>query len=209
MGADCTTGSTAFQPAEFSQTVVNREFIKAKACATIHQMLKRRPWQEELAIVDRTMKAISGVTDPEELVDVYWQGIGELVPIAAYVALSRGNVEPPFYLVTRSSRFTEHLNPWTQRDRLPRLSGGLLGEIVYANKPMFVEDLPSRLKPDDPGWFYLEGFQSLLALPQYDGGEGLNVTAMLWPKGVEIDHSILPMMHWHAGLFGRGTTNLV
>jgi len=36
---------------------------------------KRLPWQEELTIVDRTMKAISGVTDPEELVDVYWNGI--------------------------------------------------------------------------------------------------------------------------------------
>jgi hypothetical protein len=34
-------------------------------------MIKRRPWQEELAIVDRTMKAISGITDPEELVSVY------------------------------------------------------------------------------------------------------------------------------------------
>src|SRR3954447_2533355 len=37
------------------------------------------PWQEELAIVDRTMKAISGIIDPQELVDVYWQGIGELI----------------------------------------------------------------------------------------------------------------------------------
>ena len=30
--------------------------------------LQDRPWQEELEIVDRTMKAISGITDPEELV---------------------------------------------------------------------------------------------------------------------------------------------
>ena len=49
-------------------------------------MANRRPWQEELAIIDRTMKAISGVTDPEELVDVYWKGIGELLPIDDYVA---------------------------------------------------------------------------------------------------------------------------
>ena len=42
---------------------------------------RRRPWQEELAIIDRTMKAISGIADPEELVSVYWQGIGELIAI--------------------------------------------------------------------------------------------------------------------------------
>src|ERR1051325_6014647 len=106
-------------------------------------MLKRRPWQEELAIVDRTMKAISGVTDPEKLVEAYWGGIGQLLPAFEYTALSRRNVEPPFYLITRSSRFTVHPNPWTQRDQLPKLSGGLLGELIYANKPVIINDLPA------------------------------------------------------------------
>ena len=171
--------------------------------------IRRRPWREELEIIDRTMKAISGVTDPEELVEVYWRGIGELQPINDYLALSRRDVEPPWFLVTRSSRFTEDLNPWTQRDRLPKLSGGLAGEIAYANKPLVIDDLPTRLKRDDPAWFYLEGFQSAVALPQYDGCEGLNVTVMLLPPGVELDPQTVPMLHWQAGLFGRGTQNLV
>jgi sigma-B regulation protein RsbU (phosphoserine phosphatase) len=172
-------------------------------------MFKRLPWQEELTIVDRTMKAISGVVDPEELVAVYWDGIGELLPIPAYVSTSRRNVEAPFYLITRSSRFTEHFNPWTQRDRLPRMSGGLLGELAYANRPVIIQDLPARLTADDPGHFYLEGFQSLIALPQYDDGEGLNVTIMLMPPGLEPDPTMIPMLHWQSGLFGRGTQNLV
>ncbi|MEX2139815.1 MAG: PP2C family protein-serine/threonine phosphatase [Pirellulales bacterium] len=170
---------------------------------------QRRPWQEELAIIDRTMKAISGVTDPEELVEVYWTGIGELIAINDFVALSRRHVDPPFYLITRSSRFTEHFNPWTERDRLPRMSGGLLGEIAYGNRPVIIDDLPSHLSADDPARFYLDGFQSLIALPQYDGGEALNVTVFLLPPGEEINHSMIPMMHWQAGLFGRGTQNLV
>ncbi|HKQ47733.1 MAG TPA: PP2C family protein-serine/threonine phosphatase [Phycisphaerae bacterium] len=171
---------------------------------------KRLPWQDELAIIDRTMKAISGVTDPETLVNIYWDGIGDLLPSGDdYMAVSRRGVEPPYFLVTRSSRFTEHFNPWTQRDRLPKLSGGLVGEIAYANKPVIIDDLPSRLKRDDPAWFYLEGFQSLVALPQYDGGEALNVSINLAPAGAEIDRSFIPMMHWQAGLFGRGTQNLV
>jgi len=169
----------------------------------------RLPWREELEIIDRTMKAISGVTEPEELVRVYWSGIGSLVPVDDYLALSRRDVEPPEFLITRSSRFTEDLNPWLQRDRLPRLSGGLLGEIAYANRPVIIDDVPARLAADDPARPYLEGFQSLVALPQYDEGQGLNVTVMLLPPGVEIDHSMIPMLHWQAGLFGRGTTNLV
>jgi sigma-B regulation protein RsbU (phosphoserine phosphatase) len=173
-------------------------------------MLKgRRPWQEELAIIDRTMKAISGVIDPEELVSIYFEGIAELLPIDDYVSISRRNVEPPSYLITRSSRFTEHPNPWTQRDQLPRFTGGLLGEIVYANKPIIIEDLPQRLSADDPAHFYLEGFHSLVALPQYDEGESLNVTVMLFPPGVDFDPSAIPILHWQSGLFGRGTQNLV
>ncbi len=70
-------------------------------------------------------------------------------------------------------------------------------------------DLRWGLKRDDPGWFYLQGFGALFALPQYDEGKGLNVTVMLVEQGVELDHSYIPMLHWQAGLFGRGTTNLV
>ena len=172
-------------------------------------MISRRPWQEQLEIIDRVMRSISGVSDPEELVGVYWTGVQDLVPIYDYLAISRRDVPPPFYLITRSTRFTEHFNPWTQRDRLPRLSGGLLGEIAFAGKPMVIEDLPARLKEDDPARFYLEGFGSLVALPQYDGGEALNVTMSLLPPGVEVDYEMIPMMHWQSGLFGRGTQNLV
>ncbi|HEX8913981.1 MAG TPA: SpoIIE family protein phosphatase, partial [Humisphaera sp.] len=169
----------------------------------------RLPWQQELAIIDRAMRAISGISDPEEMVGVYWEHIGQLVKIEDYVAVSRRGVAPPEYLVTRSSRFTEDLNPWTQRGRLPRLSGGVLGEIAYADAPTFIDDLPARLAPDDPGRFYLEGFQSLVALPQYDGGDGLNVTAFMMKPGDSIDPAFIPMLHWQSGLFGRGTQNLV
>jgi len=169
----------------------------------------RRPWREQLEVIDRVMRDISSITDPEIMVDVYWKGVGDLVPGEDYIALSRRGIEPPDFLITRSSRFEEHFNPWTQRDRLPRLRGGLLGEIAYAEKPVVIDDLPSRLREDDPGYFYLRGFGSLVALPQYDGGEGLNVSATLFPPGQSIDHEMIPMLHWQAGLFGRGTQNLV
>ena len=71
---------------------------------------QRRPWREELEIIDRTMKAISGITDPNLFVDEYWNGIGDLVSVDNYVAVSRRNVEAPYYLITRSSRFEEHFN---------------------------------------------------------------------------------------------------
>jgi sigma-B regulation protein RsbU (phosphoserine phosphatase) len=170
---------------------------------------RQRSWQDELAIIDRVMKSVSDITDPEEMVSVYWQGIAELLPIEHFLALSRRQVKPPDYIITRSSRFAEELNPWTQRDRLPRLRGGLLGEIAYADRPLLIEDLPDRLAADDPGRFYLDGFGSLVALPQYEGGRGVNIGIILFAPGVELDPRIIPMMHWQASLFGRGTQSLV
>lgn len=170
---------------------------------------RRRPWREELEIIDKTMKSVSGITDPNQMVEVYWDGVGELWPMDNYLSLSRRGVEPPKYLITRSSRFTEHFNPWTQRERLPLLSGGILGEVAYADKPLVMADLDKRLAKDDPAWFYLEGFHTLIALPQYEDGKGLNVGISLLAPGEEFDEAMLPMMHWQAGLFGRGTQNLV
>jgi sigma-B regulation protein RsbU (phosphoserine phosphatase) len=172
-------------------------------------MLGRRPWRDELAIIDRTMKAISSVTDPEKLVETYWRGIGELLPFKHFVSVSRRGETPPNYLVTRSSRFKVEYNPWTERSRLPRLQGGILGEVAFAEAPVIIEDLPSRLRPDDPGHFYLEGFKTLAAMPQYDDGVGLNVTMLLLEPDEEIDLAVLPLLHWQTGLFGRGTQNLV
>jgi sigma-B regulation protein RsbU (phosphoserine phosphatase) len=190
--------------------MVDPRFHDSVPCLRLSTMIiKRRNWEEELGIIDHTMKAISGITDPNQLVQTYWQGIGQLIEVDDYIAISRRGLQPPEFLITRSSRFTENFNPWTQRDRLPRFSGGLLAEIAYANRPVIMDDLPARLAPDEPARYYLEGFESLLALPQYDQGEALNVTVSLFPKGVELDHAMIPMLHWQSGLFGRGTQNLV
>jgi hypothetical protein len=63
--------------------------------------ISRRPWHEELDIIDRTMKAISSISDPDQLVSAYWDGIGDLLPIYDYMAVSRRGAEPPYYFVTR------------------------------------------------------------------------------------------------------------
>jgi len=169
----------------------------------------RLSWQQELKIIDAAMRGVSDVTDPNLMVRAYWDSIRELLPDADYLALSRRGVEPPDFLITRSARFTEHFNPWTQRDRLPRLAGGLLGEIAYADAPVVIEDLPGRLREDDPGYFYLRGYQALVALPQYENGKGLNIGMTLYDSAEEFDPAIVPMMHWQASLFGRGTQSLV
>jgi hypothetical protein len=45
----------------------------------------------------------------------------------------------------------------------------------------------------------LQGFGTLIALPQLHNGAGINVTGMLLPPGVELDKAIIPIMHWQSG----------
>jgi sigma-B regulation protein RsbU (phosphoserine phosphatase) len=74
------------------------------------------------------------------------------VPGNDYIALSRRSVSPPGYVITRSSRFMEHYNPFKHRDRLPKLEGGILGEIAHANGPVMIDNLPKRLQGASSGW---------------------------------------------------------
>ncbi len=168
----------------------------------------RLPWREELAIVDRTMRAISGVTDPEELVSVYWENISDLVDVELRRRLpaGRGVAVLPRHAVVAVHRGHQ---PLDAARPAPQARGGVLGEVAYANRPIFIDDLPGGWRPTTRR-FFLEGFASMIAMPQYDGGEGLNVTALLFPPGDDgLDPAMIPMLHWQSGLFGRGTQNLV
>src|SRR5678815_1248605 len=73
--------------------------ITTSCCYYLTMSFGRRPWSEELAIIDRTMKAISDVTDPEKFVNAYYDNIGSLIPGNDYVSISRRNVPPPYYLI--------------------------------------------------------------------------------------------------------------
>ena len=57
------------------------------------------------------------------------------------MAVSRRDLEPPQYRITRSSLWKEEINPWKERDRLPLLEGGLLGELVYGDEPRVIDEI--------------------------------------------------------------------
>jgi hypothetical protein len=92
-------------------------------------------WRQQFDFIDSVMKSVSGISDPQEMVNLYGDAIDQLFPVDDWMAVSRRGLEFPAYRITRSSRYDRDFNPWKQRDELPILRGGLLGEIAYANKP--------------------------------------------------------------------------
>src|SRR5271166_1510736 len=83
-------------------------------------------WQERLAIIEKAMREMSLQDDPQAMVKSYSARIRKMMPAGGWMSLSQRGLERPRFRITRSSTWTEAINPWKEKDRLPILDGGLL-----------------------------------------------------------------------------------
>ncbi|MEZ6086309.1 MAG: hypothetical protein R3E58_20695 [Phycisphaerae bacterium] len=93
------------------------------------------------------------------------------------IALSRRGMDRPKLRITRDSNWEDEVNPWQQKDRLPIIEGGVLSELIYADKPQIFNDF--RVDSDDPAYRYLSDARSAAALPNYDNGVALNMVLLM------------------------------
>src|SRR5262245_56561879 len=92
-------------------------------------------WQERLAYIVASMREMSLQDDPQSMVRSYGRKIRKLMPAGRWLSLSRRDLRAPRYRITRSSTWTEEIDPWKARDQLPLLEGGLLAELIYGEVP--------------------------------------------------------------------------
>ena len=161
----------------------------------------------KLAWVTDMMRDLSTKATPQELVGLYSERMRQLQRADAFVTLSRRDLNPPTYRITRSTRWDEELDPWTQADRLPTMEGGLLGELLYAGEAVAIGEL--SVGADDPAAEYFEGMRSLMAIPLFDAGEGMNMVVQMKADPDAYPPADLPGQVWMSNLFGRATHNLV
>lgn len=164
-------------------------------------------WQERLALIVETMREMSRQTDPQGMVRAYAKNIRQLLPIDRSISLSRRGLLPPKYCITRSTTWKDDINPWKEKDRLPVLEGGLLGQLIYGDEPHIADHL--EVAADDPGAEYLAGQRSLMAIPMYDQGVALNMVILMRQEPAAFPHEEFPEWVWLSGLFGRAAHNLV
>jgi sigma-B regulation protein RsbU (phosphoserine phosphatase) len=164
-------------------------------------------WQQRLDVIVEMMRDMSRHTDPQEMVRSFGVRVRQLIPTDGRMSLSRRGLSAPWFRITRSHRWRETVNPWKEKDRLPLLKGGLLAKLLYSDQPHFIEDL--EVLPGDPAAEYLDGFHSLLAIPMFEKGEGLNMVILLGEKRSAFSREQFPELVWMTSLFGRATSNLV
>lgn len=164
-------------------------------------------WQQRLAFIVDTMRDMSRQTDPQAMVRAYATRMRQVMPTDRTVSLSRRDLPSPKYRITRSSLWREEINPWHDKDRLPILEGGLLGELIYGDEPRIIDNI--RIAPDDPAAEYFAGMGSLIAVPNYDQGLALNMVVLMRKEPAAFQREQFPMWVWMSNLFGRATHNLV
>ena len=164
-------------------------------------------WQARLAQIVDLMRTMSQQTDPQEMVRTYAEKVRGLIHNDRRISLSRRGLASPMYRITRSTTWSEEINPWREKDRLPLLEGGLLADLIYGDEPVVIDDLD--VSPSDPAAEYLAGQRSLTAIPMYDQGVSLNMVVVMRKEPAAFIRDELPQMVWITNLFGRATSNLV
>jgi sigma-B regulation protein RsbU (phosphoserine phosphatase) len=164
-------------------------------------------WRQRLATIVDMMREMSLQTDPQVMFKAYSARIRQMLPIDRSVSLSRRELKPPKYRITRSSLWKEEINPWKHKDSLPMFEGGLLGELIYGDDPRIIDDF--QVADDDPAAEYLAGQRSLIATPLYDHGVAMNMVVLMRKEPAGFNRDQFPEWVWLSNLFGRATHNLV
>ncbi len=168
------------------------------------------PVEVQLQYMHQMMRDVSRQSEPQMLVRIYSDWIDRIHPSDGYIALSRRDLLSPWYRITRSQLWEDQgreVNPWKQRDELPLLDRGFLGQLIYGEVARTVDDLD--ISTTDPAYEHLAGYRSLQAIPQFENGVCVNMVVRLSRQARAFDPRVLPMMVWSSNLFSRATKNLV
>jgi phosphoserine phosphatase RsbU/P len=157
--------------------------------------------------INDLVKEMSFQDDPDRLVRVFNQQSDLLLRRDGIVTVTCRDLSEPLYRITRSWRWPDTVNPWTEAHRLPVLDRGWLGELLYGGKVL----LDNRLvvPPDDPAREHLEGMGSMICAPGYDHGRPLYSVLMLRREPDSFTAEDLETLLLHANLLGRAATNLL
>lgn len=177
------------------------------APATLTGAERTKEQQDRLALVVDTVREISLQTDPQTMVSLFRKRATKIFGSDGSVSLSRRGLAPPLYRITRSAKWSEEINPWSQPERLPILKGGILGELLYRGEPLVLNEL--SVPADDPAHDHLCDTKSLVSLPLYDNGVSVNMVVRLSSQPRKFDGLDLANALLEANLFGRATSSLL
>ena len=162
--------------------------------------------RSRLERLDELVKELSFQDDPDRLVRVFNRRHDLLLRYDGLVTVGRRDLEPPWYRITRSWRWHDHVNPWAEPDRLPVFDSGLLSQLLYAGKPVVVDRLD--VAEVDPALEHFKGMRTLACAPAYNHGRVEYMVVALRRDEEPFRPDELEALLLHANLLGHAATNL-
>lgn len=159
--------------------------------------------REYLALV----REMSLARDPHQLLQSYRARSRFVVQADQFFSLSRRDLPPGKVRITRSTRWSEAVDPWKEKEKLPLIEGGMIWELMRAGQPVKIDRL--EVDADDPIAPYVEGMQSALAVPIFYEGEPLYMVVLLRAEAEAFTLDELATVLLTSNLIGRATSHLV
>jgi phosphoserine phosphatase RsbU/P len=156
--------------------------------------------------MDALVRELSAQDDPDQLIRVFSRHADLLMPRDGVIVVSRRDLEPFQYRVTRSWRWREENSMSAEVARLPIVEGGLLGRLLYAGKPAIIGRL--EVPADDSARQHLDGMGSLACAPSYDHGKPLSMVTLLRRQPDAFSADDLETLLFNANLLGWTVSNL-
>jgi sigma-B regulation protein RsbU (phosphoserine phosphatase) len=151
--------------------------------------------------LDELVRELSFQDDPDRLVRAFGRQADLFHDVDAMVTANNRGLEPPAYRISRSWRWREIIDPYTEAHRLPVFDHGLLGELLYSGKAQLLDQF--RVADDDPAREHFEGMRSLACAPGYLHGRPTGLTVLLHRQPGRFNEKDLETLLLNANLLGR------
>ena len=169
--------------------------------------ISSRNWRAKLAISVDVMRELSRTSDPDEMFRVFSHRMNQVYPTNRQITITRRGLNEPEFRILRSNIWKERIDPYREPHRLPLLTGGLLSELLYADEPRVIDHL--HVADDDPAEEYLEGQQSLLAIPLFEAGDTMTMLILMREEPAAFPREQIPELVWMSNLFARAMQSQV
>lgn len=123
------------------------------------------------------VRQLSVEKTPADLLRTYRSRAQFIVPFDRVISLSRRGLTGCKLRITRSSTWTEDINPWREPERLPIIESGLLCQLMQGARPVKMDQI--EIDAADTAGPYVDGMGSLLASPLFHDGEATNMVVMM------------------------------
>ena len=166
---------------------------------------------QRVAILMETMGAVSRATDPEQVIELFSQGMMRLNGRRGLMAINTRGLQPGQYRITRlvhddGEKVIDSSTAWSDAGDATIREGGFFGHLIRTAYPELIHHF--HLQDDPVIGSVLERYGSMMAIPIFDDGEPLNWAIFLHREDDGFDADDLEQAILRSNVIGRAARNV-